>query len=295
MTAISVVIATKDRAAFLERALESLAQQSNAPAFEVIVADNGSTDDTPGVVERAASKVPYSLRRIEAGASNRAFARNAGVACASGALILFIDDDVWLPPHFVAAHAAAQRDGKPRAVTGPIVNVPSYEERPRPTPANFSRAFLCTCNVSLSKTSFQRVGGFDESFDLYGWEDTELGLRLRDSGVQHSFAWDAYLYHIKPPEPLELSVRRSLEKATMAARLVRKRPDLRTRLATGAYSLNLMRAKMVAPFLPVYAGVAASTRLPRPLVAYARARLLDGVYVERLARELNREDTHRPA
>jgi len=295
MSALSIVIATKDRATFLERALESLARQQDAPGFEVIVADNGSTDDTPGVATRMASKVPFPLRRIEAGSSNRAFARNAGVAAASGELILFVDDDVWLPPQFVAAHAAAQRDGKARAVTGPIVNVPSYDERPRPTPANFSRAFLCTCNVSIAKAAFQRVGGFDESFDLYGWEDTELGLRLRDSGVQHAFAWDAYLYHIKPPEPLELSVRRSLEKATMAARLVRKRPDFRTRLATGAYSLNLMRARVVAPFLPVYAGVAASTRLPRPLVAYARARLLDGVYVERLAQELHREDTARPA
>lgn len=295
MSAISIVIATKDRATFLERALESLAQQRDAPEFEVIVADNGSTDDTPGVVARMGGKVSYRLGRIEAGSSNRAFARNAGVAAASGDLILFIDDDVWLPPRFVSAHAAAQRDGKACAVTGPIVNVPSYDERPRPTPANFSRAFLCTCNVSIAKTALQRVGGFDESFDLYGWEDTELGLRLRESGVQHAFAWDAYLYHIKPPEPLELSVRRSVEKATMAARLVRKRPDMRTRLATGAYRLNLMRAKVVAPFLPVYAGVATSKRLPRPLVAYARARLLDGVYVERLAKELNREDPARQA
>lgn len=286
MSAISVVIATKDRAPFLERALESLAGQKGAPEFEVVVADNGSTDDTPAVVTRAAAKVPYPLRRIEAGTANRAYARNAGVAATSGELILFVDDDVWLPDGFVAAHAAAQKSGKPCAVTGPIVNVPSYEERPRPTPANFSRAFLCTCNVSLAKESFRRVGGFDENFDLYGWEDTELGLRLRDSGVQHAFAWNAFLYHIKPPEPLELSVRRSVEKATMAARLVRKRPDLRTRLATGAYALNLARAKVVRPLLPVYAGVASSTRLPQPLVAYARARLIDGVYVERLAKEL---------
>ncbi|MGH7683621.1 MAG: glycosyltransferase family 2 protein, partial [Vulcanimicrobiaceae bacterium] len=258
MSELSIVIASKDRANFLARALESLAQQQSTASFEVIVADNGSTDATPEVVERAIRAAPHPLRRIEAGNANRALARNKGIAAASGELVLFVDDDVWLPPNFVAAHAAAQRrrDGARRAVTGPIVNVPSYDERPRPSPANFSRAFFCTCNASVPKSALDEIGGFDESFDLYGWEDTEIGLRLRDAGVEHAFAWEAFLYHIKPPEPLESAVLRTVEKATMAARLVRKNPSMRTCLATGAYPLNLLRAKLVSPLLPVYAGVA---------------------------------------
>jgi glycosyltransferase involved in cell wall biosynthesis len=294
---VSIVIATKDRAGFLSRALESLARQRTSVSFEVIVADNGSTDATPDVVERAVRVAPHPLRRIEAGNANRALARNDGIAAASGELVLFVDDDVWLPPGFVSAHAAAhrERNGVPRAVTGPIVNVASYDEQPRPSAANFSRAFFCTCNASVPKSALDGIGGFDETFDLYGWEDTEIGLRLRDAGVQHAFAWDAFLYHIKPPEPLERAVLRSVEKAMMAARLIRKSPGLRTRLATGAYPLNLLRAKLMSPLLPVYAGVASSTRLPKPLVAYARSRLLDGVYVERLARALGDEDCHKTA
>jgi glycosyltransferase involved in cell wall biosynthesis len=284
----SVVIATKDRAQFLRTALDSLAQQDAAPEFETIVADNGSRDETPSVVAEMSARVPYALRRIEAGHANRALARNAGIAEARGKLVLFIDDDVWLPPKFVAAHATAHADSMRRAVTGPIVNVPSHSERPRPTAANFSNAFFCTCNASVSRAALQEVGGFDEAFDLYGWEDTELGLRLREAGIEHVFAWDAFLYHIKPPEPLSLTVQRTLEKATMAARLVRKNPTLRTRLATGAYGLNLVRGRFVAPLLPFYKGVANSTRLPKSLVAYARARLIDGVYVEHLARELRK-------
>lgn len=292
---ISVVIATKDRASYLERALTSLAQQAGAPEFEVVVADNGSTDATPDVVERAARSAPFRVRRLEAGRANRALARNAGIAAADGELIAFVDDDVWLPQHFLQAHAAAHRGaGVPRAVTGPIVNVPSYDERPRPRPANFSNAFFCTCNASVPTSALRALGGFDENFNLYGWEDTELGLRLRDAGLEHVFAWDAYLYHIKPPEPLELAIERAVEKATMAARFVRKNPTLRARLATGAYGFNFVRAKISAPLLPIYAGVASSTALPKALVSFARGRLLDGLYVERLQRELaSREDPSR--
>lgn len=296
MSDISIVIATKDRADFLGRALESLAQQGGTASFEVIVADNGSRDATPEIVERAIRTAPHALRRIDAGNANRALARNQGLAVASSDLVLFVDDDVWLPPNFVDAHATAQRrNGVRRAVTGPIINVPSYDDRPRPRPANFSRAFFCTCNASVPKSALDEIGGFDESFDLYGWEDTEIGLRLRDAGVERAFAWDAFLYHIKPPEPLERAVLRTVEKATMAARLVRKNPSMRTRLATGAYPLNLLRAKLASPLLPVYAGVASSTRLPQRLVAYARSRFLDAVYSERLARALDDEGCRKTA
>jgi cellulose synthase/poly-beta-1,6-N-acetylglucosamine synthase-like glycosyltransferase len=285
---ISVVIATKDRALFLQRALESLAQQRGAPEFEVVVADNGSTDGTPDVVAAAVGIVPYQLRRIEAGRANRGLARNMGVAAAAGELILFVDDDVWLPANFLAAHAAAHRGAHPsRVVTGPILNVPDYDQRPRAGASNYSSAFFCTCNASVAKTELDSVGGFDEAFDLYGWEDTELGLRLRNAGLEHTFAWDAFLYHIKPPESLEVAIRRTVEKATMAAQFVQKSPTLRTRLATGAYPLNLARAKLVAPLLPLFAGVASSDVLPKSVIAFARKRLLDGLYVRKLAEEMN--------
>ena len=290
---ISVVIATKDRAPYLERALASLAQQTNAPGFEVIVADNGSTDATPSVVENALRTVPYRLRRVDAGHANRSLARNVGIAASTGDVIVFVDDDVWLPAHFLGAHDAAQRAGRvPRAVTGPIINVSSYDERPRPMPANFSSAFFCTCNASVPASALRAIGGFDENFNLYGWEDTELGMRLRTAGLEHTFAWDAFLYHIKPPEPLELAIGRTIEKATMAAQFVRKNPTFRARLATGAYGFNLARGQLFSPLLPLYAGVASSKALPKGVVAFARGRLLDGLYVERLARELRkREDS----
>lgn len=283
---ISVVIATKDRAPFLERALASLRGQVGAPAFEAIVVDNGSRDATPQIVAAAAAAM--SITYVYEAEPNRGAARNRGIARARGETIVFVDDDVWLPERFLAAHAT--HAGSQFVVCGPILNVPSYDAKPKPTTANYSRAFLCTCNVSLPRAALEAVGGFDERFELYGWEDTELGLRLREAGLRRRFVWDAYLYHIKPPgaETLEIAMQRTIEKARMAARLIRTAPSFRTRLATGAYRLNVLRARLVAPrwAFPIYAGL---VRRRVPAVAdLARGLLLDGMYVDELSRDLAR-------
>ncbi len=284
---LSVIVATRDRAKFLSRALESLARQRNAPPFEVIVVDNGSRDETPSVVAERRGAADVDVRRLYVPEPNRGAARNAGIAAARGRTVVFVDDDVWLPEGFLAAHASAHPEGSPaHAVSGPIINVPTYEDRPTPSAVNFSNAFLCTCNVSVPRSSLVAVGGFDENFKLYGWEDTELGLRLRERGVRRGFAWDAHLYHIKPPqsETLAVVLRKTIERGRMAARLLAKNGGWRTRLATGAYQPNLLRAALVAPrwSLPWYAALALDENVPAALRAFARAQLLDGAYVAEL-------------
>ncbi|MFY9885085.1 MAG: glycosyltransferase [Candidatus Cybelea sp.] len=285
----SVVIATKDRARYLERALATLQTQRDAPAFEVIVVDNGSSDATAGVVERFAHGYA-PVRYLTAPEPNRGKARNRGVEVAVGRYLLFCDDDVALPERWIAAHAGAQ-DGGERVVNGPILNVASYEDRPMPKAANYSRAFLCTCNASLSRVAFARAGGFDESFDLYGWEDTELGVRLRVAGLRWKFAWDAYLWHVKPAAENTLAVesRKAIEKARMARRFLDKHPSRRARLATGAHPFNLLRARYLLPdwLLAIYAGMATSGRVPPWLNAIVRAQFLDAIYTRELTRALD--------
>jgi GT2 family glycosyltransferase len=285
----SVVIATKDRAPLLDAALASLRAQEGAPEYELVVVDNGSSDATPDVARTHGAVYRFVAE------PNRGKARNAGIARATGDAIVFVDDDVVTPPHFLAAHAKAHRDEIfPLAVSGPILNVPDASQRPEPAAANFSRAFFVTCNVSVRAASLRAVGGFDEEFDLYGWEDTELGARLRAHGVRRGFAWDAYLWHIKPPTPesLEDALDKAIEKARMAARFVRKMPTARIKLATGAYAFNLARARVLAPPIaqPLFAGLASSTRIPPVLAQLARTALLDSVYTEELERQLRRRD-----
>ena len=287
---VSVIIATKDRAAYLDRALESFSKQIGAPSFEVIVVDNGSADATPHVVERAKAAYAYEIGYVYEERPNRGGARNRGIAAAQGHLALFCDDDVYAPPGFLAAHEAAHT-ANDMVVNGAILNVPSYHDRPKPALGNFSRAFFCTCNVSVPLAVLRSVGGFDEQFHLYGWEDTELGVRLREHGVRRKFCWDAYIWHIKPPADitLESELRKTVEKARMAVRFVRKNGSARVRSATGAHRANLLRAKPLERMLPWFAGLASDQRAPALVRSAARAQLLDAVYTVELAKALARD------
>jgi len=71
---ISIIIATRDRASYLLRALDSLERQIDAPPFEVIVVDNGSTDETPQIARAAADR--FALTYLHEAEPNRGAARN---------------------------------------------------------------------------------------------------------------------------------------------------------------------------------------------------------------------------
>lgn len=289
MPVASVVIATRNRANELHACLEALSMQSVPDAFEVIVVDNGSQDATPEVLRSAAAR---GVRGLTVGEPNRAKARNAGIAAARGDLVIFCDDDTIAPQSWVSAHMRAHAGTAAAAVSGPIINVANARALPPPRARNFSRAFFCTCNVSAPKRELEAVGGFDERYDLYGWEDTDLGIRLRARGVRRVFAWDAYLYHVKPKETMQLERRRqlALEKGTMAARFVAKSPSWAVRLATGAYGLNFVRAAFAgaAPLRRVYERLASSPRADSTLARMAADALIDAAYVDALRAGLKR-------
>ncbi|HMD03617.1 MAG TPA: glycosyltransferase [Candidatus Baltobacteraceae bacterium] len=287
---LSVIIATRDRATMLNRALASIAAQRFAPVFEVVVADNGSSDLTPEVIASWSDQLP--LQSVFVKEPNRAKARNAAIARARGGVVIFIDDDVVVPEGFLAAHSLAHDGIAPAVVSGPIINVSDVDARPLPSAAHYSRAFLCTCNASVPRSELVASGGFDESFDRYGWEDTELGLRLRHLGLRHHFVWDAFLWHIKPAltETLDVLLQKSIEKARMAARLIEREPSVRVRLATGAHPVNFARSRAFAPewAMPWLAGVAQSERFPAFVREAAKGVVLDGVYTAELRRALER-------
>jgi len=278
-----VIVATRDRAPFLRDCLNSLRAQSAAGKFDVIVVDNGSRDETPAVIEQAA---PLA-RRVYVEDANRGKARNAGIAVAQAPIAIFCDDDTVAPREFVAAHLAAHGDALDRVVTGPIINVSDASHLAPVTAAHYSRAYFCTCNASAPRTALQAVNGFDEAFDLYGWEDTDLGVRLRAAGLRHVFAWDAYIYHIKPPAVMTLSRRLALarEKGEMAARFVRKSPTWPVKLATGAYAANFARAAIAnaPPLRRAYERIAGPDDGERHgMRAFAADALVDAAYIDAL-------------
>ena len=118
MIRISVIVCTLDRAAYLQRALASLVRQTLArTAFEILVVDNGSTDDTAAVIGTFAGIVALNERRL--GLSH---ARNTGLAHAQAPLVAFLDDDAEAAPDWLAAVLArfAAETPRPVCVGGPI-------------------------------------------------------------------------------------------------------------------------------------------------------------------------------
>src|SRR5688572_26192154 len=124
--AISVVISTRNRVAYLPEVLRSLAAQESADPFEVIVVDNGSTDGTgPFLAEwcrtnprfRTASEPRPGLSR----------GKNAGIRLARGNLLLFTDDDMRLDPRWVESYRQlfAEQRSDVSVAGGPIVPIPS--------------------------------------------------------------------------------------------------------------------------------------------------------------------------
>jgi glycosyltransferase involved in cell wall biosynthesis len=279
----SVIIATRDRAAALRTCLAALAGQTARGRFEILVVDNGSHDDTPAVIAEAAS---FGVRGLYVAHPNRAKARNAALATARGDIVIFCDDDTVAPPAFVAAHLDAHRSHPRAVVSGPILNVENAAQRPAPTARHWSRAFFCTCNVSVARKCLVEAGGFDEGYELYGWEDTDLGVRLRALGLRRVFSWKAYIYHVKPPETLTLERRRALaaEKGAMAARFVRKSPTWPVRLATGAHPFNFARVSLIGsrPLRRLWESLANRGDRGSLLRALAEEALVDVTYMDAL-------------
>jgi glycosyltransferase involved in cell wall biosynthesis len=109
-------MATRDKARFLDRTLASLAHQRGAD-FEVIVTDDGSTDDTREIA--AKYRDALDLRYLRRAHQGRAAARNAAIRCAKGAILCFCDDDRIADPDFVRDHVAAHDDDDaPRVAIG---------------------------------------------------------------------------------------------------------------------------------------------------------------------------------
>ena len=184
---VSIVLATHDGARFLPEALASVQAQTFGD-WELVLVDDGSTDDTPAIVARAAADP--RVRPLAGPRRERCAARNRGIAEARAAFVAFLDaDDAWAPEKL--ARQVAALDAEPAAaLCYTIARYVDATGRPlavrRPPEPLAGRIFpalvranrMILSSVVVRRTALDAAGGFDETMPTIGCEDWDLWLRI---------------------------------------------------------------------------------------------------------------------
>jgi glycosyltransferase involved in cell wall biosynthesis len=217
---ISVVVTTYNRPDALRAVLDGLADQADRN-FEVLVADDGSRDDTRALVEELRRQSPVPVRHIwqEDRGFRAGAARNRATAAASGDYVIYLDGDCIPRPHYISRHRAlaepgwmvagnrvlmseaftrsalaealplhrwskaqwraARRRGDINRLL-PLLHLPLGPLR-KLTARRWQR--VRTCNLGVWREDLRAVNGFDETFEGWGYEDSDLAVRLINRGV----------------------------------------------------------------------------------------------------------------
>lgn len=183
---ISVIIPTWNRAPLLERALGSVLAQ-RLPCTELIVVDDGSTDDTAALLARLAAGASVPIRLLRQENRGAAAARNLGIRAARGSLLAFLDSDDWWLPDKLALQAAALAANPAFLIShtreiwfrhGQRVNQRKKHDPPH---GHIFTTCLEMCVVGMStmmarRELFDRYGLFDERLPCC--EDYDFWLRV---------------------------------------------------------------------------------------------------------------------
>jgi len=238
---VSVLVPTHDRLDVLPEVLDALDAQRDAPPFEVLVVDDGSTD---GTAERLASRrAQHPLRVFRQENRGPAAARNLGVRAAAGERIALLGDDTVPAPDWLAQHerAHAERGGGTELA---VIGYTGWHPRMRRSrfldylneqglqfgyalitdPERVPFNFFYTSNLSLARARLLEEP-FDEGFPYPAWEDIEAAWRLTRKGLRIVYQPRARVAHDHPTSFRRFAARQ--EKAGYCAVIFRQRhPEL---------------------------------------------------------------------
>lgn len=212
----------------MPRLIEALERQSlPRDVFEVVIVDNGSTDDTYEVLEKIAARSSLNLHvaRLD---RNRgpARGRNAAWRQTRAPIVAFTDDDCTPTPGWLEAGLSMMHDG---------IDIAVGQTLPAPDQTHllgaFSRtmwttdeSYYATCNVFYRRDDLEAVDGFDEGFESPAGEDTDLAYRVRRLGRQSGFSTAALVHHDVRPSSFRATIRETLRWSGIV-RLVARNPD----------------------------------------------------------------------
>lgn len=235
---VSVVLATYNRLDLLRRLLGCLSWQTLPPEqFEAIVVDDGSK--VPVAKHIDPDNYPFPLRVITQVNAGPSAARHRGALQAHGRILVFVDDDMELPPRFLETHLEYHASGRPTAVFGRYASDPKIGEK-----SIFERyhglkwdelgraaergelvvdgTLLATGNASMRLEDYLRTGGLNLS--LPRAEDMALGLDLEELGVELVFSNSAYSVHLSDHTQPEKWRARAFTHGKLEPGIARKHP-----------------------------------------------------------------------
>ncbi len=241
----SVVIPTHNRIATLLRVLGALGAQKGAPAYEVVLVDDGSSDDTAPLVAQALAeeRFAFPLRFETQANAGPGRARNRGTARATGRFVVYIGDDTVPEPQFLAEHAKTHRESG----DDPLVACLGYTGWPASEPvtpfmdhindwglqfgyrmiedgAVVPFNFFYTSNISIARATLGDTP-FDTTFPAAAWEDIELAYRLDKAGLKIRYNAAAVTRHYHRMD-VDSFCRRQFTAGRSGAIFFEKHPEL---------------------------------------------------------------------
>jgi glycosyltransferase involved in cell wall biosynthesis len=243
---VSVVVPARNAADTLGQCLDALLVQSEAgESYEVIVVDDGSSDDTRDV----ASSRP--VRVLSQKHEGPAAARNRGVEEARGQIVLFTDADCVPAASWVSEMTRPFLDAEIVGVKGAYCTrqagiVPrfvqcEYEERYQRMARLKRIDFIDTYSAGYRRAVLRSAGGFDTRYPSASVEDQELSFRLAEQGHQMVFNPLAVVYH-RHPETVRAYFTRKFNIGYWKVRLLRSHPQKAVR---DSHTPQALKAQMV--------------------------------------------------
>lgn len=198
MIKISVVLTTYNRAPLLPRVLNALAAQSfSKKNYELLIIDDGSTDQSGNVIVPFLKKNPH-FRYFPKKHEGLSAGRNFGISHAGGELIAFTDDDVVPDSKWLEELWEVYQKEKPLGIEGKVVT-----DTQKPlfgnAPENTQGKKYIGCNSAYTKKILEKVGGYDRRF-FWVRDDSDMAFRVLKHGPI-SFAPRAVVYH--PYRPID--------------------------------------------------------------------------------------------
>jgi glycosyltransferase involved in cell wall biosynthesis len=199
----SIVIPTFNGGSRIGNCLHSLVKQTKGRDVEILVVDDGSSDNTTSIVSRYSS-----VRLISQSNAGPAAARNRGALEARGLIVLFTDDDCVPMPDWLDAMLGAFEDPNvvgakgvyrthQKSLAARFVQI-EYEDKYRLMSGLSSIDFIDTYSAGFRRDRFLEMRGYDTSFPVACAEDVELSYRMSARGWKMTFVPWAIVYHTHP-------------------------------------------------------------------------------------------------